>query len=204
MALRLMAHIGLWSLDVAGVVWLLTALWFAARRKANLQGKVWHFFRTLLPEPWMLLALAILLLLLHFVVPASDWRPVTYREYVLQMVGAIVIVASAALMVWARFSLGDMWAGRPMVQEDHELRTSGPYRLVRHPIYTGIIGATLGLMLLAGFSYMILVVALVVAWLAWRVHVEDGMMLATFGDRYREYQRRVRAIVPLPRRVVRT
>jgi protein-S-isoprenylcysteine O-methyltransferase Ste14 len=91
-----------------------------------------------------------------------------------------------------------------MVQEGHELRTGGPYRLVRHPIYTGIIGVVLGLMLLVGFSYMIPVVVLVLAWLGWRVHVEDRMMIETFGDRYREYRQQVRALVPLPRRVAHT
>ena len=80
-------------------------------------------------------------------------------------------------------------------------RTGGPYQLVRHPIYTGMIGVALGYTLLLYFGAMIPVLLLVVAWLGWRVRVEDRLMVATFGDRYREYQKRIRPLIPLPRRV---
>ncbi|WP_229854323.1 methyltransferase family protein [Streptomyces filipinensis] len=51
--------------------------------------------------------------------------------------GVLLSVASTTLLLWARRVLGTMWAGVPTVREHHELRTEGPYRLVRHPIYTG-------------------------------------------------------------------
>ncbi|MBO0690343.1 MAG: isoprenylcysteine carboxylmethyltransferase family protein [Candidatus Dormibacteraeota bacterium] len=200
MELRTLAQISVWCLDGVGIVWLGTAIWFAARRPATLASKIWHFLRTVLPEPWMLLALAVLLVLLRVVVPPHDWRPLMFREPWLQAFGAVLIIGASIFMVWARLALGDMWAARPMVQEGHELRTGGPYGLVRHPIYTGMIGAVLGLMLLTGFGSTIFVFMLVFTWLGWRVHVEDRMMLDTFGDRYRAYQQQVRALLPVPRR----
>jgi protein-S-isoprenylcysteine O-methyltransferase Ste14 len=195
-----LVQISSWSVRAVGIVWLGTAIWFAARRPTTFGGKAVHFFRTLLPEPWLLLCLVILILGL-FLVPAWVWSPLLVRVPVLRPIGAVVVTVSAALMIWARFALGDMWAGRPMVQEHHELRTGGPYQLVRHPIYTGMIGVALGYTLLLYFGAMIPVLLLVVAWLGWRVRVEDRLMVATFGDRYREYQKRVRALIPLPRRV---
>ncbi|MFZ0215495.1 MAG: isoprenylcysteine carboxylmethyltransferase family protein [Candidatus Dormiibacterota bacterium] len=200
MDLRWLAVAAIWSLEGVGVVWLLTAVWFAARRPATLRGKAWHFLRTLLPEPWMLLGLGVLLVLLQFV-PSAFLQHLTYDQAALRAAGAALTIVSALLMVWARLALGDMWAGRPMVQERHELRTGGPYRLARHPIYSGMIGAVLGLTLLGGFGGMLFVLAFVVGWLAWRVRVEDRMMIATFGDRYRAYQAQVRALLPLPRRL---
>lgn len=197
---HLLVQISLWSLRAVGIVWLGTAIWFAARRRATLRGKVAHFFRTLLPEPWLLVCVVILIVGLYLL-PASVWSPLLVREPLLRPIGAVIVVVSAALMIWARFALGDMWAGRPMVQEHHQLRTGGPYRLVRHPIYTGMIGVTLGLTLLLYFGPMIPVLVLVVGWLASRVRVEDRMMVATFGDRYRDYQKHVRALIPLPRRL---
>jgi protein-S-isoprenylcysteine O-methyltransferase Ste14 len=194
----LLVRLALYCMDAVGVVWLLTAIWFAATRKGTLRGKVWHFLRTLLPEPWMLVGIVIIIVALHFI-PLRAWRPVTLHRRALIDLGSVLIVASSLLMVWARLVLGNMWAGRPMVQEGHELRTGGPYGLVRHPIYTGIIGLVLGLTLLAGFGGVIVVLVFVLAWLLWRVRVEDAMMLATFGDQYRAYQRRVRALIPFPR-----
>lgn len=186
------------SLQGVGIVWLLSAVWFAARLRASAWGRVWHFLRTLLPEPWLVVGLPVLLLLLSFV-PAEVWRSVTDRQPVVQAVGAALVVASSLLMVWARLVLGDMWAGRPMVQEDHELRTGGPYQMVRHPIYTGFIGAVLGMTMLSGFGELLVVLVAVAGWLLWRVRVEDRMMVAVFGDRYRSYQRRVPALLPVPR-----
>ncbi len=80
-----------------------------------------------------------------------------------------------------------------------ELPTGGPYALVRHPIYTGVIGLALGQTMRSGFGGVTVILAFVLGWPIRRVRVEDGMMLATFGDRYRTYRRGVRALVPLPR-----
>src|SRR5690348_2877539 len=65
-------------------------------------------------------------------------------------------------------------------RQNHELCTSGPYHIVRHPIYTGIVGLAPGATLVAGFGSMLLVLPCAVAFAVWRVYVEDRMMRATF------------------------
>lgn len=195
---KLLAEAALHSMEAVGIVWLLTAIWFAATMPGTLRARARHFLRTLLPEPWMIAGIIVLNVALLFV-PVGFWHPITLRSRYLVGLGSVVAILGAALMVWARLVLGNMWAGRPMVQEHHELRTGGPYALVRHPIYTGIIALVLGLTLVHGFGGVIVVLAFVVGWLLWRVRVEDGMMIATFGDRYRRYQHSVRALIPLPR-----
>jgi len=187
-----------WSIDVVGVVWLGTAIWFAAVRQGTLRGKIWHFARTLLPEPWMIVGI-IVISVVTGLLPRHIWDPVTWKVEALRAVGSVLIIASAALMVWARLALGTMWAGRPMIQQNHELRTGGPYRLVRHPIYTGLLGIMAGLTLIAGFGSTLITLAFVTAWLLRRVRVEDTMLIATFGDDYRTYRHRVPALVPLAR-----
>ncbi|MCU1645210.1 MAG: hypothetical protein JWN03_5485 [Nocardia sp.] len=191
-----------WSFSIVGLVWVGTAVWFAAVRQTTLWGKIWHFLRTLLPEPWMILGLAVLVVVLDLL-PHTMWDSVTWKSTPLTDVGSVLVIAGAALMVWARLALGTMWAGRPMIQQDHELRTGGPYRLVRHPIYTGILGAIAGLTLVAGFGSETVILVFVIAWLGWRVHVEDRMLIATFGDQYRDYQKQVGALIPLPRTLIR-
>jgi len=133
-------------------------------------------------------------------VPRSFWRSVQWWNPELAVLGTLCVVLSAALMLWARWVIGAMWAGRPLVQEQHELCTAGPYRLVRHPIYTGMAGLALGGTLVAGFGQLLLVLPVTLAFLGWRVRVEDRLMTATFGDRFRAYRGQVRALLPLPAR----
>ncbi|MFI5776757.1 methyltransferase family protein [Nocardia sp. NPDC051570] len=190
-----LAAAALWSLQILALVWLLTAIWFAARWPAGPRGKIWHFLSTLLPEPWMILGIIVLSVATHLV-PQTFWSHVTWTWSAFTAVGAVLVVASVALMIWARLALGDMWAGRPMLQQDHQLRTGGPYRLVRHPIYTGLLGVMVGLTLMSGFGATTLTLIFVLAWLLRRVRVEDRMLSIAFGDQYREFQNRVPALIP--------
>ncbi len=190
------------SIDILGLVWLVSAAWFAAVRPGPLTGKLRHFARTLLPEPWMIAVLIVLSVVVHLL-PRSIWTPLIWKTTIFTGIGSVLIVASVALMIWARFALGDMWAGRPMVQEDHQLRTGGPYQVVRHPIYTGLLGIMIGATLLSGFGSSLLMLVFVIGWLLRRVHVEDHLMIDTFGDDYRTYRRRVPALVPFTRQLTR-
>ena len=58
-----------------------------------------------------------------------------------RILGLVVLLAATVLTIWARLALGAMWSAAPTVKEEHRLRTSGPYRITRHPIYTGLISA---------------------------------------------------------------
>nr|WSY50910.1 isoprenylcysteine carboxylmethyltransferase family protein [Streptomyces sp. NBC_00886] len=122
-----------------------------------------------------------------------------YWQPELALLGALLAVASTALLLWARWVLGVMWASIPMVQEHHELRTDGPYRIVRHPIYTGLLGLITGAMPACGFGVWIVFLAVAVPWLLRRVRIEDGMMAGRFGASYDAYRARVPALIPWTR-----
>jgi protein-S-isoprenylcysteine O-methyltransferase Ste14 len=124
-----------------------------------------------------------------------DWRfmkPSRPVEYA----GVAVTALGIALAIWARVLLGRNWSGNATVKESHELVQGGPYRFVRHPIYSGISLAIVGTALTMGEVRGLLAVALALA--SWRVKwpVEERFMTEQFGDRYVEYRRRVRAIIP--------
>ncbi|MDP9127258.1 MAG: isoprenylcysteine carboxylmethyltransferase family protein [Pseudomonadota bacterium] len=107
-----------------------------------------------------------------------------------------LVMAGIAYGVWARVTIGRNWSGLVTVKEDHALITSGPYAYTRHPIYVGIIWASLGSALafrqLVGFV-CVLVVAVT---LALKARVEERLMTDQFGDAYRSYASRVKALVP--------
>jgi protein-S-isoprenylcysteine O-methyltransferase Ste14 len=110
--------------------------------------------------------------------------------------GVALTATGVATAVWARATLGGNWSATVTVKADHELVQRGPYRLVRHPIYSGFTLAAIGTALAIGQLRGVLAVALML--LGWRLKwpIEERFMIEQFGDRYVEYRKRVRAIIP--------
>jgi len=110
--------------------------------------------------------------------------------------GALLTVAGLLFTVWARVHLGRNWSATITVKQGHELITSGPYRLVRHPIYAGLLLAFIGSGLARAEWRGALAVALAF-WALWRkLRIEERWMREQFGAAYDEYARRVGALVP--------
>ncbi len=116
----------------------------------------------------------------------------------LAIAGVALVAAGLAFAAWGRRHLGRNWSGIVTVKENHELVRGGPYRLVRHPIYSGLLLAFAG-MALARDEWRG-VVAVAIAWLAlWRkLRLEERFMIEQFGDAYRRFQADVPALVPNP------
>ena len=98
--------------------------------------------------------------------------------------------------VWARVVLGRNWSGSVTVKENHVLVTRGPYRWVRHPIYSGVLLLLLGTVIVAGtvVTGMYVVVVALALWL--KMRTEESFMQETFGERYRDYRQHVKALIP--------
>jgi protein-S-isoprenylcysteine O-methyltransferase Ste14 len=111
-------------------------------------------------------------------------------------IGAVLTAAGLLFTVWARVHLGTNWSGVVTVKENHELIQSGPYAIVRHPIYTGLLIAFVGSAIARGEWRGVLAVAIVL-WAFWRkLHTEERYMREQFGDTYRAYSERVPALIP--------
>ncbi|MGH3222428.1 MAG: methyltransferase family protein [Streptosporangiaceae bacterium] len=117
------------------------------------------------------------------------------HSVVLGAVGAVLFACGIALAVWARLHLGRNW-GMPMSQRaEPELVTSGPYRFVRHPIYTGLLTALLGTALVDNLLGLI-VVAVLIGYFYYSGTVEERNLTATFPTAYPEYKRRTKMLIP--------
>jgi protein-S-isoprenylcysteine O-methyltransferase Ste14 len=117
------------------------------------------------------------------------------HSLILGAIGALLFACGIALAVWARLHLGRNW-GMPMSQRaEPELVTSGPYRLVRHPIYSGLLTATLGTALVDNLLGLI-VVAVLVAYFYYCGTVEERNLAATFPTAYPEYRSRTKMLIP--------
>jgi protein-S-isoprenylcysteine O-methyltransferase Ste14 len=125
----------------------------------------------------------------HFFV-APAWRQP------LGVLGAALAVAGLAFTCWARAVLGRYWSGTVALKADHQLIQSGPYRAVRHPLYTGLMTATLGTALALGLWRTLAGAALL--WIAFfsRAHREDALLRGQFGQQFTDYQARSGRLLP--------
>lgn len=108
----------------------------------------------------------------------------------------VLTAAGLAFAIWARIALGTNWSGTPMIKEGHELIQSGPYRYVRHPIYTGLLLAVLGDVLVRARVIDAYILGLCWVLLIWKLKFEEKLMMRQFPDRYPEYRAGTKALIP--------
>ena len=99
--------------------------------------------------------------------------------------GLLMTVSGCLFAVWARIHLGRYWSGNITLKEGHKIITTGPYRFVRHPIYTGWIAAAFGTALTCGTGDAFCGVALVVVSFYIKLRREEKLLTAELGDEYR-------------------
>ena len=111
------------------------------------------------------------------------------------IVGLGLLALGLGVAVWARVHIGQNW-GTPMTQKNEpELVTSGPYRLVRHPIYSGILTAGVGTAVALSWIWLI-VVALAAIYFIYSARVEERYMIEQFSDDYPAYRLSTKMLVP--------
>jgi protein-S-isoprenylcysteine O-methyltransferase Ste14 len=111
-------------------------------------------------------------------------------------VGLGLLVAGLAFAIWARVHLGRNWSGTVTIKVDHELIRSGPYRFVRHPIYTGILVGMLGTAIALGEVRGFAGLAFVVVAFEIKLRREEAWLTQRFGAAYRDYQHDVKGLIP--------
>ncbi|MDE2397532.1 MAG: isoprenylcysteine carboxylmethyltransferase family protein [Burkholderiales bacterium] len=110
--------------------------------------------------------------------------------------GVLLTAAGLLFAVWARVHIGRNWSGTVTVKQDHELVTSGPYRFVRHPIYSGLLLAFAGGAIARGEwrGPIAVLIAFVALWR--KLGLEERWMREQFGPAYEAYSERVAALLP--------
>ncbi len=111
-------------------------------------------------------------------------------------IGAAVTVGGLLFAVWAREHLGRNWSRSVTIKEDHELITSGPYAVVRHPIYTGILAGFLGMAIAISQVRGVIVCILIFVVFWFKLRMEEEWMRGQFGETYTTYAQKTAALVP--------
>jgi protein-S-isoprenylcysteine O-methyltransferase Ste14 len=111
--------------------------------------------------------------------------------------GAVLGVAGTAVVGKSRVALGPAWSFVPRADQGTGLVTTGPYRLVRHPIYFGLLLFAMGEALaFASWPAVMIVLSVIVPTFAWRARAEGKLLARTFGERYTAYRQRTKMIIP--------
>jgi len=117
-----------------------------------------------------------------------------------QLAGLAIGIASALFAAWAMWSLGRSYGIRTDIFDGHRLKTDGPYALVRHPMYLGIVLYHVGATLVLQSPLLLALTALVIApYTAIRIAYEERALRTAFGERYVSYQREVPPLLPFVR-----
>jgi protein-S-isoprenylcysteine O-methyltransferase Ste14 len=142
----------------------------------------------------VVIAASVMLYVAPRIAPAAAIRPGAAAF----AAGLVVMLGGLVLRGWSIKTLGGYFTGRVMVSSDQPVITAGPYRLLRHPSYTGLLLACAGLGLAsANWVAVAAMVLLPLAAVLWRIRAEENALLATLGDRYRAYAARHKRLVPL-------
>ncbi len=110
--------------------------------------------------------------------------------------GTGIAAISLALLVWVHLALGRQWSANLELREEHLLITKGPYKSVRHPMYSAFIGLAGGLALVSASWPIIFLAIMTLLVLCTRVSREESMMIESFGDEYRAYMKYTGRLLP--------
>lgn len=145
------------------------------------EGKLPFTFRVI---SGLLLAIAIVI---YTFFPIYNIRFQFYLSSGLRWMG--VIISSTSLIFWSYSQevLDKNWSVNLKIQEEHTLVTSGPYSVMRHPIYTAMILWSTGLALYTANTFFVGFTALVILWTPLRISKEETMLIGYFGDEYKKY-----------------
>lgn len=143
------------------------------------------------------------LILAFYLLGPGDWFGHTLiREKFVEhtnLVGIIGLVScflGYIIALWSRFLLGTNWSISVQKKEDHTLITKGPYKLIRHPIYTGLLLMFSGNAIIVGDYRGIIAVIIVLLSFWFKLVKEEKTMIGIFGDQYLKYVKKTKRLIP--------
>jgi protein-S-isoprenylcysteine O-methyltransferase Ste14 len=181
-----------WPLWVSGAIWALFSIYWESAAKnsapeARAESRASRGLHVFMVNAALLLLFVPLPGFTRRYLPATPLFAAT---------GLTIQGGAVLLAIWARRHLGRNWSGRVTIKVGHELVRSGPYRFVRHPIYTALLGMYAGTAIVSGEWHALLGFALA-AFAYWRkLRIEEANLAAAFGGAWNDYRRSTRALLP--------
>ncbi len=128
---------------------------------------------------------------------AARWPAAALHGQMFALVGVLLFVAGLLLRWWAIITLGRFFTVDVVIEKDHEVVERGPFRVVRHPSYTGVLLAFVGFALsLRNWAALLVILVPIFAAFIRRMNVEEDALSRALGSRYADYMRRTKRLVP--------
>lgn len=184
-----------WTFELIQLAWIVTAVYFVVSALLTNRIKRREPFGGRLVDSILLFGGYFLLFAgipifgrsnLHFIQPRAG----------LEVAGVVLTYVGLPITIWSRAHLGRFWSGVVALKHDHRLIQSGPYRLVRHPLYSGILLASIGMGLYVTTWSSLLGIVLLTTCFERRAHKEDALLAAEFGEEFETYRRRTGRLIP--------
>jgi protein-S-isoprenylcysteine O-methyltransferase Ste14 len=145
---------------------------------------------------WVMFILLITLLVLYAVNPPwMGWIFLPIWAW-LRWLGFAIGATGLALLAWSELELGRFWSAQLQLRKGHRLVTSGPYAVIRHPLYTGLFGYAVGIGLLSAHWGFILLSIVIIFGFVNRIPREEKMLIEQFGDEYIHYRHQTGMFLP--------
>lgn len=180
-----------------GLWWAFLLLWLVWGAITNRQRPVVRRGRRDARVIWWV-GLLVVLSLFSFNGPGRRFLASTLWPGSLPVVeaGLLLEVLGMGLAIWARYHLGTLWSSQAVLRTGHRVVDTGPYRLVRHPIYSGILLAMLGTFLMAGQTLWLVILAGYAVFVGQKALNEERLLTRELGDEYVQYRSRTYMLIP--------
>ena len=174
------------------IAWITFALfWIASSRRVKTTERLER--RGSLIARAVALAAALLVAFVRWGALSDTLLP---RTPTLFAASAVITWAGVLFAIWARVIIGRNWSSSVTLKHSHDLVQSGPYRLVRHPIYSGMLLSFAGGVLFLDRVGSLIALLMTFAIYYWKAHQEEKLLADHFGDNWRRYRKSTRAIIP--------
>lgn len=143
---------------------------------------------------------ALLVIILVFVLGTFESDALALRvipgSFLAGITGVVLTLFGLGFSGWARHHLGRYWSSMVEVKVGHRLIRTGPYRIVRNPMYTGILIAFTGAAIAIGEIFAFVALAIGIASILMKIKAEEQILTEKFGEEYLQYKREVKALIP--------
>ena len=181
-----------WPIWVSAAIWIIFVMYWGSSAKNSAPSTAQETVKSRQFHELLLNAGFLLLFIPVWGLSTQIWP----RKLIYMLAGLLIQTFFFSLAVWARRHLGKNWSGAISTKFNHQLIRTGPYRVIRHPIYTAMLGMFAGSAIVSGTPHAIIAFGIIAASYSRKIPMEERHLNAVFGEEYRMYRRESAALVP--------